>query len=95
MPAAGSERRRSRPRLSLIAGLFPGGGSEGAGAAPREAADCVEVYVGYLRRKLDIAGAHNVLSTVRRRGYRLHAPRAAPPIRRSVTDTSRSKFGGA
>ena len=38
----------------------------------------VEVYVGYLRRKLQAAGAHVVLETVRGSGYRLRDAAARP-----------------
>jgi DNA-binding response OmpR family regulator len=40
----------------------------GEGAAAR---NVVEVYVGYLRRKLTAAGAGDLVTTVRGRGYRL------------------------
>ncbi|MGH9115946.1 MAG: response regulator transcription factor, partial [Acidimicrobiales bacterium] len=39
----------------------------------------VEVYVGYLRRKLDRPGEPSHLDTVRSAGYRLSGPGAAPP----------------
>jgi DNA-binding response OmpR family regulator len=35
----------------------------------------VDVYIGYLRRKLTAAGAPRVLTTVRGMGYRLVSPR--------------------
>ena len=38
----------------------------------------VEVYVGYLRRKIDRPFERNDLETVRGEGYRLGAPAAAP-----------------
>jgi DNA-binding response OmpR family regulator len=34
-------------------------------------ANAVEVYIGYLRRKLDHLGAGDLLHTVRGRGYQL------------------------
>jgi DNA-binding response OmpR family regulator len=43
----------------------------GEGAAAR---NVVEVYVGYLRRKLTAAGAGDLVTTVRGRGYRLDLP---------------------
>lgn len=43
----------------------------GDGAAAR---NVVEVYVGYLRRKLAAVGAGNLVVTVRGRGYRLDPP---------------------
>jgi DNA-binding response OmpR family regulator len=43
----------------------------GEGAAAR---NVVEVYVGYLRRKLAAAGAGDVVTTVRGAGYRLDPP---------------------
>lgn len=39
----------------------------------------VEVYVGYLRRKLDAAGAGEFVRTVRGHGYQIAAPRAGAP----------------
>jgi DNA-binding response OmpR family regulator len=35
--------------------------------------NAVEVYIGYLRRKLQAAGAENVLRTIRGQGYRFNA----------------------
>ena len=43
------------------------------GAPTAAAPNVVEVYVGYLRRKLRTAGAENLLHTVRGRGYQIPA----------------------
>jgi DNA-binding response OmpR family regulator len=40
-------------------------------------ANVVEVYIGYLRRKLDRPGERSHIDTVRSAGYRLSAPAAA------------------
>ena len=56
-------------------------------AATRNA---VEVYVGYVRRKLADAGAGAVIDTVRGQGYRIVAAESAPP---EGTDTRRGVSG--
>jgi DNA-binding response OmpR family regulator len=49
----------------------------------------VEVYVGYLRRKLDRSGEPSHIETVRSFGYRLSAHAAAAPTSIDATGTRR------
>jgi DNA-binding response OmpR family regulator len=57
-------------------------------AATRNA---VEVYVGYLRRKLDAAGAGEVLQTVRGHGYVV----TTPELDAALASTARTAGGGS
>jgi DNA-binding response OmpR family regulator len=50
----------------------------------------VDVYVGYLRGKLDRPGESTIIETVRGGGYRLRAPDHAPPAPAPATGESAS-----
>ena len=57
-------------------------------------ANVVEVYIGYLRRKLDRPGERSHIDTVRSAGYRLSAERWPRPAGRAMVRRLRHLFVG-